>query len=76
MKVIVKHNVMAEEDPDLSIVIEGNQVMESQSLDTTKCDWTSSSTAQSLDTTKCDWTSSSTALISSLLVSFSTLSSS
>ncbi|KAG1944730.1 neuritin [Pimephales promelas] len=25
MKVIVKHNVMAEEDPDLSIVIEGNQ---------------------------------------------------
>lgn len=29
MKVIVKHNVMAEEDPsDLSIVIEGNQVME------------------------------------------------
>jgi len=60
MKVIVKHNVMAEEDPDLSIVIEGNQVMESQSLDTTKCDWTSSSTA----------------LISSLLVSFSTLSSS
>lgn len=54
----MKHNVMAEEDPDLSIVIEGNQVMESQSLDTTKCDWTSSSTA----------------LISSLLVSFSTLS--
>ncbi|KAG1967949.1 hypothetical protein F2P79_003088 [Pimephales promelas] len=33
MKVIVKHNVMAEEDPsDLSIVIEGNQVMESKKL--------------------------------------------
>lgn len=29
MKVIVKHSVMAEEDPsDLSVVIEGNQVME------------------------------------------------
>ncbi len=38
MKVIVKHNVMAEEDPsDLSIVIEGNQVMEGCGSRTKAC---------------------------------------
>uniref|UniRef100_A0A9J8DKI6 Sterile alpha motif domain-containing 3-like n=1 Tax=Cyprinus carpio carpio TaxID=630221 RepID=A0A9J8DKI6_CYPCA len=38
MKVIVKHSVMAEEDPsDLSIVIEGNQVMEGCGSRTKAC---------------------------------------